>query len=97
MFGMMAPYGFLGMLAMILFLTFAASGITWLIATVVPGTIEAGRRSVGMVAGISGALLLAVLVIGSVLVPPGVGPGPRGLRPVPGVSGQPGQQPAPTR
>ena len=93
-FGVMLGYGFLGVLALVLFLTFAASGITWLIATVVPGTAETGRRSVGLVAGISGAILAAVLVVGAVLVFPGPGAQPRG----PGLGG-PGtpqqQQPRP--
>jgi hypothetical protein len=48
MFGVMAAYGLLGMLALVLFLTFAASGITWLVATVIPTTVAAGRRSVGI-------------------------------------------------
>ena len=82
MFGMMLGYGFLGVLALVLFLTFAASGVTWLIATVVPGTTDAGRRSVGLVAGISGAILATVLVVGAVLASPGSGAQPRGPGPV---------------
>lgn len=90
-FGLMLGYGFLGVLALVLFLTFTASGITWLIATVVPGTAETGRRSVGLVAGISGAILATVLVVGAVLQPPGAGAQPRG--PGPGAPGAPQQQP----
>jgi len=100
-FGLMAGYGLLGMLAMVLFLTFAASGITWLVATVIPTTVAAGRRSVGLVAIVSGVALAVVLMFGTLLFEPGgPQPGPR-FRVVPVQPGpaQPGQQqqPQPTR
>lgn len=100
MLGLLLGYGFLGALALVLMLTFAASGITWLVATVVPGSAVEGRRTVGFVAGATGIALAAVLVIGAVLIPPGAGPGPqfRG-GPVPGQQGpgapQQPQQPRP--
>lgn len=100
MFGVMAAYGLLGMLALVLFLTFAASGITWLVATVIPTTVAAGRRSVGIVAIVSGVALAVVLVFGTLLFEPGgPQPGPRfRVGPVNPVPAQPGQpQPQPTR
>ena len=100
MFGLMAGYGLLGMLAMVLFLTFAASGITWLVATVIPTTLAAGRRSVGTVAISSGLALAVVLLFGTLLFEPGgPQPGPRFRVPVQPVPAQPGQQqqPQPTR
>lgn len=101
MLALFLGYGFLGALALVLLLTFAASGITWLVATVVPGSAAEGRRTVGLVAGATGIVLASVLVIGAVLVPPGAGPGPPfrgGAVPVPGQQG-PGvpQQPQPPR
>ena len=87
MLGLMLGYGFLGALALVLMLTFAASGITWLVATVMPGSAAEGRRTVGLVAGATGIALAAVLVIGAVLIPPGAGPGFRG-----GPVNAPGQQ-----
>ncbi len=102
MFGLMAAYGLLGMLAMVLFLTFAASGITWLVATVVPTTVAAGRRSVGIVAIVSGAALAGVLLFGTLLFEPGGPyPGPRfrvlPVQPVPGQPVPQRQPPQPTR
>lgn len=97
MFGVMAAYGLLGMLALVLFLTFAASGITWLVATVIPTTVAAGRRSVGIVAIVSGVALAVTLVFGTLLFEP-VGPQPGQLRVGPVYPAQPGQpQPQPTR
>ena len=97
MMGMMLSYGLLGALALVLFLSFAASGITWLVATVLPGAAPEGRRTVGLVAGATGIALAAVLVIGAVLVAPGAGPrfreGPVPV-PAPGVP-QPPPQPRP--
>lgn len=78
MLGLLLGYGFLGALALVLMLTFAASGITWLVATVIPGTAAEGRRTVGVVAGATGIALAAVLVIGAVLIPPDAGPAFRG-------------------
>jgi len=98
MLGLMLGYGFLGALALVLMLTFAASGITWLVATVMPGSAAEGRRTVGLVAGATGIALAAVLVIGAVLIPPG-GPAFRGGPVIaPGQQG-PGapQQPQPQR
>jgi hypothetical protein len=74
MLGLLLGYGFLGALALVLMLTFAASGITWLVATVMPGAAAEGRRTVGVVAGATGIALAAVLVIGAVLIPPNAGP-----------------------
>jgi hypothetical protein len=97
MLGLMLGYGFLGALALVLMLTFAASGITWLVATVVPGSAAEGRRTVGLVAGATGIALAAVLVIGAVLIPPGMGPAFRGGPVIaPGQQGAP-QQPQPQR
>lgn len=98
MLGLMLGYGFLGALALVLMLTFAASGITWLVATVVPGSAAEGRRTVGLVAGATGIALAAVLVIGAVLIPPDAGPAFRGgpvIVPGQGI-GAP-QQPQPQR
>ena len=60
---------FLGLLALVLFLAFAASGITWLIATVVPNTVPGGRREVGLVAIVTAALLGVVLFTGALFAP----------------------------
>lgn len=95
-------FPFLGLLALMLFLAFAASGITWLIASVVPTTVPAGRRQVGLVAIITGALLALVLLTGALLAPQRAGRDglfPR-RPPVPGqpFPGQPQpQSPQPTR
>jgi hypothetical protein len=100
MLGLLLGYGFLGALALVLMLTFAASGITWLVATVMPGSAAEGRRTVGVVAGATGIALAAVLVIGAVLIPPNAGPAFRGGPVIgpgqqgPGVPQQP-QQPRP--
>jgi hypothetical protein len=100
MLGLMLGYGFLGALALVLMLTFAASGITWLVATVMPGSSAEGRRMVGLVAGATGIALAAVLVIGAVLIPPSAGPAFRGGpvnapgQMLPGMPQQP-QQPRP--
>jgi hypothetical protein len=59
----------LAFIAIVLFLAFAASGITWLIASVTPGAITSGRRQVGIVAIVTGALLTSVLFIGALLAP----------------------------
>jgi hypothetical protein len=87
---------FLGLLALVLFLAFAASGVTWLIATVVPNTVPGGRREVGLVAMITAALLAVVLFAGALLAPQR--PFRGGLfGPRPPVPGQqlPAQPPAP--
>jgi hypothetical protein len=60
---------FLGLLAIALFLAFAASGITWLVASVMPTANALGRRQVGIAAIITGALLATVLFLGALLAP----------------------------
>ena len=97
----MIAFPFLGLLALTLFLAFAASGITWLIATVIPTSIASGRRQVGIVAIVTGALLAVVLFAGALLAPQRPirdGSFPRPGPPVPGqpFPGQP-QPPQPTR
>ena len=89
-------YPFLGLLALTLFLAFAASGITWLIASVVPTSTAAGRRQVGIVAIVTGALLAVVLFTGAALAPQRPRPGPFFRPGPPPVQLQPfPQQPAP--
>jgi hypothetical protein len=92
----MPAFPFLALLALALFLAFAASGITWLISSVTPGAIATGRRQVGLVAIVTGALLAVVLFTGAILAPQR--PGRVFFPPRPPVPGQqaPGQpQPVP--
>lgn len=100
--GVMLGYGFIGLAALVAFLAFAASGVTWLVATAVPGTDDIRRRQLALVAIVTGAILAAVLLLGALLAPPR-GPGPVFIRPGP-VPGQPfqpqpgqPQPPQPTR
>ena len=83
----MMAFPFLGLLALTLFLAFAASGITWLVASVVPTSTPGGRQQVGIVAIITGALLGVVLFAGALLAPQR--PPREFFRPIPPVPGQP--------
>jgi putative copper export protein len=94
MFGGVLGYGFIAVLALVLFLTFAASGVTWLIATAVPGTDETRRRQLALVAVVSGAILAVVLFLGALLAPARP-PGPLFRGPRPPIPGQQQPQPQP--
>lgn len=100
----MPGFPFLAFLAIVLFLAFAASGLTWLIASVMPGAMTSGRRQVGIVAIVTGALLASVLFLGALLAPQRQ-PRDGFPRPGPAFPGQPApgqpqpfpQSPQPTR